>query len=102
MIVQRESVLGLYKGASVLCGGEASILHFAVGLTKISGTTGLGAVVSGIVPKMAIRFASFEAYKGYLADKTTGKTSSTGVFLGKFLDSTMLHRKLQKLTCYSA
>lgn len=25
---------------------------------------GLGAVVSGIVPKMAIRFSSFEAYKG--------------------------------------
>ncbi|KAJ3140432.1 hypothetical protein HK101_003497 [Irineochytrium annulatum] len=42
---------------------------------------GLGAVVSGIVPKMAIRFSSFEFYKEKLADKTTGKTSSAGVFL---------------------
>ncbi|KAI0241362.1 Mitochondrial succinate-fumarate transporter [Massospora cicadina] len=30
---------------------------------------GLGAVVSGIVPKMAIRFSSFEYYKSLLADK---------------------------------
>jgi solute carrier family 25 citrate transporter 1 len=37
-IVQREGLLALYKG--------------------------LGAVVSGIVPKMAIRFFSFEVYKG--------------------------------------
>jgi solute carrier family 25 citrate transporter 1 len=44
---------------------------------------GLGAVLSGIVPKMATRFASFETYKGLLADKETGKTSVGGVFLGK-------------------
>lgn len=56
-IVQKESPLGLYKG--------------------------LGAVVSGIVPKMAIRFASFEQYKGLLANKQTGKTGSGGIFLGK-------------------
>lgn len=43
---------------------------------------GLGAVLAGIVPKMAIRFASFEAYKGWLADKETGKTSVSGIFLG--------------------
>ncbi|KAJ3206902.1 hypothetical protein HDU67_007873 [Dinochytrium kinnereticum] len=42
---------------------------------------GLGAVVSGIVPKMAIRFSSFEYYKELLADKTTKKTSSAGVFV---------------------
>ncbi|KAJ3113748.1 hypothetical protein HDU96_003008 [Phlyctochytrium bullatum] len=42
---------------------------------------GLGAVVSGIVPKMAIRFSSFEFYKELLADKTTKKTSSAGVFI---------------------
>lgn len=47
---------------------------------------GLGAVLSGIVPKMAIRFASFEAYKGWLADKDTGKTSIGGIFLGRFCD----------------
>ncbi|KAG5638437.1 hypothetical protein H0H81_012654 [Sphagnurus paluster] len=54
-IVRRETPLALYKG--------------------------LGAVLSGIVPKMAIRFASFEAYKGWLADKETGKTSVGGIFL---------------------
>ncbi|KAJ3317798.1 hypothetical protein HDU76_001046 [Blyttiomyces sp. JEL0837] len=37
---------------------------------------GLGAVVSGIVPKMAIRFSSFEFYKEWLADPVTKKTSS--------------------------
>lgn len=54
-IVKKESPLALYKG--------------------------LGAVVAGIVPKMAIRFSSFEAYKGYLADKTTGKVATSSVFL---------------------
>ncbi|BGP36223.1 Mitochondrial succinate-fumarate transporter [Rhodotorula kratochvilovae] len=53
-IVRKESPLGLYKG--------------------------LGAVVTGIVPKMAIRFASFEQYKHFLANKETGKTSSTAIF----------------------
>ncbi|KAI9296390.1 mitochondrial carrier [Neoconidiobolus thromboides FSU 785] len=42
-IVQKEGALALYKG--------------------------LGAVVSGIVPKMAIRFSSFEYYKSVLANK---------------------------------
>jgi len=54
-IVQRETPLALYKG--------------------------LGAVLSGIVPKMAIRFASFEAYKEWLADKSTGKTSVGNIFI---------------------
>jgi len=43
---------------------------------------GLGAVVTGIVPKMAIRFASFEQYKGFLANKETGQTGSSMIFLG--------------------
>jgi hypothetical protein len=55
--VAKESPLGLYKG--------------------------LGAVVTGIVPKMAIRFASFEAYKDFLQDKSTGKVSSSNIFLGE-------------------
>jgi solute carrier family 25 (mitochondrial citrate transporter), member 1 len=38
--------------------------------------------MSGIIPKMAIRFASFETYKGWLADKSTGKTSTGMVFIG--------------------
>ncbi|KAJ7579309.1 mitochondrial carrier domain-containing protein [Mycena floridula] len=54
-IAKRETPLALYKG--------------------------LGAVLSGIVPKMAIRFASFEAYKEWLADPTTGKTSVGNIFI---------------------
>lgn len=54
-IVRRETPLALYKG--------------------------LGAVLSGIVPKMSIRFASFEAYKSALADKETGKTSMGNIFI---------------------
>ncbi|KAL8757123.1 MAG: hypothetical protein Q9199_002435 [Rusavskia elegans] len=53
-IVKRESPLGLYKG--------------------------LGAVVTGIVPKMAIRFTSYEWYKQLLADKSTGQISGQGTF----------------------
>ncbi|KAH9963024.1 mitochondrial carrier domain-containing protein [Russula compacta] len=55
MIVRRETPLALYKG--------------------------LGAVLSGIVPKMAIRFASFETYKGWLADRESGKTTVGNIFL---------------------
>ncbi|KAL7626513.1 Mitochondrial succinate-fumarate transporter [Parahypoxylon ruwenzoriense] len=54
-IVKRETPLGLYKG--------------------------LGAVLTGIVPKMAIRFTSFEAYKQMLADKQTGVVSGQATFL---------------------
>lgn len=43
---------------------------------------GLGAVVSGIVPKMAIRFSSFELYKEWMAD-ADGKVSTLSVFVGK-------------------
>ncbi|ELU42021.1 succinate:fumarate antiporter [Rhizoctonia solani AG-1 IA] len=55
-IVRRETPLALYKG--------------------------LGAVLSGIIPKMAIRFTSFEAYKGFLTDKQTGKASTAGLGAG--------------------
>ncbi|KAI6007676.1 mitochondrial carrier domain-containing protein [Pisolithus orientalis] len=55
MIVRRETPLALYKG--------------------------LGAVLSGIIPKMAIRFASFETYKAWLADKATGETSVGNIFI---------------------
>ncbi|GAP87708.2 putative succinate fumarate mitochondrial transporter [Rosellinia necatrix] len=54
-IVRRETPLGLYKG--------------------------LGAVLTGIVPKMAIRFTSFEAYKQLLADRNTGVISGSGTFM---------------------
>ncbi|CAO3659993.1 unnamed protein product [Umbelopsis vinacea] len=41
---------------------------------------GLGAVVVGIVPKMAIRFSSFEYYKSLMAD-SNGKVSTSSTFL---------------------
>ncbi|KAI1434400.1 mitochondrial carrier [Xylaria sp. CBS 124048] len=53
-IVRRETPLGLYKG--------------------------LGAVVTGIVPKMAIRFSSFEACKQLLANRETGTVSGSATF----------------------
>lgn len=56
-IVRRETVLGLYKG--------------------------LGAVLGGIVPKMAIRFTSYEYYKQLLADRETGEISRKGIFVGR-------------------
>ena len=55
-IVKKETALGLYKG--------------------------LGAVLGGIIPKMAIRFTSYEQYKQLLADKNTGAVSSKATFLG--------------------
>jgi solute carrier family 25 citrate transporter 1 len=53
--VKRETALGLYKG--------------------------LGAVLTGIVPKMAIRFTSYEWYKQLLADKE-GNVASKSTFMG--------------------
>ena len=54
-IVRKETPLALYKG--------------------------LGAVLTGIVPKMAIRFTSFEAYKQFLSDKDTGIVSGRATFV---------------------
>jgi hypothetical protein len=54
--VKKETALGLYKG--------------------------LGAVLTGIVPKMAIRFTSYEWYKQLLADEN-GAVSGKATFLGK-------------------
>ncbi|KAI5949065.1 SFC1 [Candida theae] len=59
-IVQKEGFLSLYKG--------------------------LGAVVIGIVPKMAIRFSSYEFYRSFFYDKdgkiTAGQTFIAGVGAG--------------------
>jgi solute carrier family 25 citrate transporter 1 len=52
-IVKKETPLGLYKG--------------------------LGAVMTGIVPKMAIRFTSFEAYKSILAGRSPSATDAVAV-----------------------
>lgn len=42
---------------------------------------GLGAVVIGIIPKMAIRFSSYEFYRTLLADKQTGNVSTGNTFV---------------------
>ena len=55
-IVKRETFLGLYKG--------------------------LGAVLTGIIPKMALRFTSYEWYKQLLANKETGAVSGRANFFG--------------------
>lgn len=57
-IVQRESPLALYKG--------------------------LGAVTAGIVPKMAIRFTTFQFYKDVMVDKD-GKPWKLNNLWGKFI-----------------
>ncbi|KAJ5760272.1 hypothetical protein N7520_007428 [Penicillium odoratum] len=57
-IVRKETAMGLYKG--------------------------LGAVLGGIIPKMAIRFTSFQAYKDMLADKD-GNVTSKATFLAGLL-----------------
>ena len=72
MIVRRETPLALYKG--------------------------LGAVLSGIVPKMSVRFASFETYKGWLADKETGKTSLGSIFLGASSCARLVQSEYECLT----
>jgi solute carrier family 25 citrate transporter 1 len=56
--VKKETALGLYKG--------------------------LGAVTTGIVPKMATRFTSYEWYKQALADKD-GNVTSKSTFLGTYI-----------------
>lgn len=58
-IIKRETPLGLYKG--------------------------LGAVITGIVPKMAIRFTSYEWYKQLLANKETGAVSGQATFFCRFV-----------------
>jgi solute carrier family 25 citrate transporter 1 len=55
-IIKNESPLGLYRG--------------------------LGAVIGGIIPKMAIRFTSYEYYKRLLSDRQTMEISRKGTFIG--------------------
>jgi solute carrier family 25 citrate transporter 1 len=62
--VRKETALGLYKG--------------------------LGAVLGGIIPKMAIRFTSYEWYKQMLADKETGLVTSKATFLGEIFARNLL------------
>lgn len=46
---------------------------------------GLSAVYTGIIPKMAVRFASFEQYKSWSADPVTGKNSQFTTFMSGLL-----------------
>lgn len=72
-IVRKETAFGLYKG--------------------------LGAVLAGIVPKMAIRFTAYEWYKQLLAD-SEGNISNTAVFFGMFrllaqvINSNLFHSRI--------
>jgi solute carrier family 25 (mitochondrial citrate transporter), member 1 len=59
---RRARMPGAPKRGFITTGAEIVRKETALGLYK-----GLGAVLTGIVPKMAIRFTSFEAYKGFLA-----------------------------------
>ncbi|KAK4160667.1 mitochondrial carrier domain-containing protein [Cladorrhinum sp. PSN259] len=67
---------GLAKRGFIKTGVEIVKKETALGLYK-----GLGAVLTGIVPKMAIRFTSFEWYKQALASKETGVLSGQSLFL---------------------
>ncbi|KAK0717669.1 mitochondrial carrier domain-containing protein [Lasiosphaeria miniovina] len=67
---------GLAKRGFLRTGIEIARKETPLGLYK-----GLGAVMTGIVPKMAIRFTSFEWYKQLLANKQTGNVSGQSTFL---------------------
>ncbi|ORY96776.1 mitochondrial carrier domain-containing protein [Syncephalastrum racemosum] len=76
----------LSKNINRSLGSNGKKLGFAgVGLKIIQNESfwalykGLGAVVSGIVPKMAIRFSSFELYKSWMAD-SAGNVSTSAIF----------------------
>ncbi|CCC14290.1 hypothetical protein SMACR_08829 [Sordaria macrospora] len=72
---KRGRVPGQAKRGFIKTGVEIVKKETALGLYK-----GLGAVLTGIVPKMAIRFTSFEWYKQLLADKQTGIVSGQATF----------------------
>ena len=73
---RRARTAGTPKRGFIATGAEIVRKETPLGLYK-----GLGAVVTGIVPKMAIRFTSFEAYKKFLADDA-GHVNGRGLFLG--------------------
>ncbi|KAH8671997.1 mitochondrial carrier domain-containing protein [Tricladium varicosporioides] len=73
---RRARAPGAKKRGFITTGVEIARKETPLGLYK-----GLGAVMTGIVPKMAIRFTSFEAYKRLLADKETGNVTGRSTFL---------------------
>lgn len=73
---RRARAPGAPKRGFIMTGREIVKKETPMGLYK-----GLGAVLTGIVPKMAIRFTSYESYKQLLADKQTGIVSTQSTFL---------------------
>lgn len=72
---RRQRTAGGKRRGFIQTGVEIAKKETPLGLYK-----GLGAVLTGIVPKMAIRFTSYEWYKQMLADKD-GKVHGGGNFL---------------------
>lgn len=59
---------------------SASTIHRREGARGLY--RGLGVVLTGMIPKIAIRFSSFEAYKQWLAHERTGSVGGTRTFAG--------------------
>lgn len=72
---RRQRTAGGKRRGFIKTGVEIARKETPLGLYK-----GLGAVLTGIVPKMAIRFTSYEWYKQLLADKD-GRIHGGGNFL---------------------
>lgn len=77
---RRARMPGAKKRGFIATGAEIVKKETPLGLYK-----GLGAVVTGIVPKMAIRFTSFEQYKILLRNKESGEVSPQATFLGEWV-----------------
>jgi len=74
---RRQRAPGAMRKGFFTVGKEIIMKETPLGLYK-----GLGAVITGIVPKMAIRFSSFEFYKSLAKqDLETGRIAPTAVFL---------------------
>ena len=78
---RRKTAPGQKKRGFIQAGRDIVKKETAWGLYK-----GLGAVLTGIVPKMAIRFTSYEWYKQFLADEN-GVVTSPKTFTGKLANA---------------
>lgn len=79
----------LYKKSAIAGTKPPGMFATGVDIAKSEGFfalyKGLTAVCIGIVPKMAIRFSSYEIYKGYFTNKETGVISGPRTFLAGVL-----------------
>lgn len=76
---RRQRQPGVKRRGFLKTGMEIAKKETPLGLYK-----GLGAVMTGIVPKMAIRFTSYEWYKQMLASKEGNISGSANFFAGLF------------------